>query len=67
MLMNEPDTSTQSNGAALLRNHPEEPTNGRRGIVNSSMALAQIVKLMLQSPTTDTSACRISNGWCCLR
>ena len=50
MLMNEPDTSTQSNGAALLRNHPEEPTNGRRGIVNSSMALAQIVKLILQSP-----------------
>lgn len=50
MLMNELDADNRFTGVSLLRNHPEEPTNGRHGIVHSSMALAQIVRLMLQSP-----------------
>lgn len=49
MLTNEADTSSQLNDAHAPH-HRSEAEARRHGVMNSSMTLAQIVKLMLQSP-----------------
>lgn len=48
MLMNEADVANQSNDASLPQHHPEAAAR-RHAVMNSSMTLAQIVRLMLQS------------------
>lgn len=50
MLSNETVASSHPNHAGIAPQHSNEAMQGRRAIMNSSMALAQIVKLMLQSP-----------------
>lgn len=50
MLMNDTSTNIRSQDANVARLTSDEPAQGRRAIMNSSMALAQIVRLMLQSP-----------------
>lgn len=50
MLSNEAPWSSRANGTDLAPRQTDEAMQGRRAIMNSSMALAQVVKLMMQSP-----------------
>lgn len=50
MLSNEVVASNRPASAGIAPQNSDEAMQGRRAIMNSSMALAQIVKLMLQSP-----------------
>ena len=51
MLADEADTNGLSNETSLLRRDLQDAPQSKRVVMNQPMALAQIITLMLQSPT----------------